>query len=189
MKHLLQYLHQTSSFGLRIAKGHDHRLLAYSDSDWDGDPLDRTSTTGYVVYLCSSPISWSSKKQRSVSRSSTEAEYRAVAATVSETNWLTSLLHELRFRISDIPWIFCDNVSTTYICANPVFHSRMKHIAIDFHFVREQVQNKDIAVQHLHSADQVADMLTKPLPRVSFVKHFSKLGVVDITNLRGRNNG
>ncbi|OIS98988.1 retrovirus-related pol polyprotein from transposon tnt 1-94, partial [Nicotiana attenuata] len=140
--------------------------------------FDRTSTTGYAVYLGSSPISWSSKKQRSVSRSSTEAEYRAVAATVSETNWLRSLLNELHFRISATPQIFCDNVSTTYICANPVYHSRMKHIAIDFHFVREQVQNKEIEVQHLHSADQVADILTKPLPRASFVKQFSKLGVV-----------
>ncbi|XP_070015851.1 uncharacterized protein [Nicotiana sylvestris] len=187
--YLASATHQTSSFGLRIAKERDHRLLAYSDSDWAEDPLDRTSTTGYVVYLDSSPISWSSKKQRSVSRSSTEAEYRVVAATVSETNWLRSLLNELRFHISATPQIFCDNVSTTYICANPVFHSRMKHIAIDFHFVREQVQNKEIEVQHLHSANQVADILTKPLPRASFVKQFSKLGVVDTTNLRGRNNG
>ncbi|KAF3669775.1 hypothetical protein FXO37_08849 [Capsicum annuum] len=90
-------------------------LRPYFHSDWAGDPLDRTSTTGYVCYLGSSPITWSSKKQRFVSRSSTETEYRAIAATVSETNWLTSLLHELRFRISDIPQIFCDNVSTTFV--------------------------------------------------------------------------
>lgn len=113
MKRLLWYLHQTSSFGLRIAKEHDQRLLDYSDSDWDGDPLDRTNTTGYVVYLVNSPVSWSSKKQRFVSRSSTEAEYRAVAAIVSETNWLINLLHELLCHISTTPHIFCDNISTT----------------------------------------------------------------------------
>lgn len=131
MKRLLRYLHQTSSFGIQIAKEHDHRLLAYSNSAWAAHPLDRTSTTGYVVYLGSSPVSWSSKNQRSVSRSSTEEDYRAVAATFSETNWLTILLHKLRFHIFTLPPIFCDNVSTTYICANPVLYSWMKHIAID----------------------------------------------------------
>ncbi|KAK3003506.1 hypothetical protein RJ639_019773 [Escallonia herrerae] len=165
----------------------DNRLLVYSDSDWAGDPTDRTSTTGYVTYLGSTPISWCSKKQRSVSRSSTEAEYRAVAAALAETNWLTNLLRELRFPLKAIPRILCDNVGMTYICENPVFHSKMKHIAIDFHFVRDQVQRKEVEVKHLHSADQVADVLTKPLPRASFSRMFDKLGVADIhTNLRGR---
>ncbi|KAK3007322.1 hypothetical protein RJ639_016738 [Escallonia herrerae] len=147
---------------------YEELLLVYSDSDWAGDPTDRTSTTGYVTYLGSTPISWCSKKQRSVSRSSTEAEYRAVAAALAETNWLTNLLRELRFPLKAIPRILCDNVGTTYICENPVFHSKMKHIAIDFHFVRDQVQRKEVEVKHLHSADQVADVLTKPLPRASF---------------------
>ncbi|KAK2998975.1 hypothetical protein RJ639_024648, partial [Escallonia herrerae] len=152
-----------------------NRLLVYSDSDWAGDPTDRTSTTGYVTYLGSTPISWCSKKQRSVSRSSTEAEYRAVAAALAETNWLTNLLRELRFPLKAIPRILCDNVGTTYICENPVFHSKMKHIAIDFHFVRDQVQRKEVEVKHLHSADQVADVLTKPLPRASF----SRMRIID----------
>ncbi|KAK3004360.1 hypothetical protein RJ639_020191 [Escallonia herrerae] len=166
---------------------YEELLLVYSDSDWAGDPTDRTSTTGYVTYLGSTPISWCSKKQRSVSRSSTEAEYRAVAAALAETNWLTNLLRELRFPLKAIPRILCDNVGTTYICENPVFHSKMKHIAIDFHFVRDQVQRKEVEVKHLHSADQVADVLTKPLPRASFSRMFDKLGVADIhTNLRGR---
>ncbi|KAK2974100.1 hypothetical protein RJ640_020456 [Escallonia rubra] len=187
VKRLLRYLNHTSSFGLRITRESDNRLLVYSDSDWAGDPTDRTSTTGYVTYLGSTPISWCSKKQRSVSRSSTEAEYRAVAAALAETNWLTNLLRELRFHLKAIPRILCDNVGTTYICENPVFHSKMKHIAIDFHFVRDQVQRKEVEVKHLHSADQVADVLTKPLPRASFSRMFDKLGVADIhTNLRGR---
>ncbi|KAK3020284.1 hypothetical protein RJ639_045833 [Escallonia herrerae] len=164
----------------------DNRLLVYSDPDWAGDPTDRTSTTGYVTYLGSTPISWCSKKQRSVSRSSTEAEYRAVAAALAETNWLTNLLRELRFPLKAIPRILCDNVGTTYICENPVFHSKMKHIAIDFHFVRDQVQRKEVEVKHLHSADQVADVLTKPRPRASFCRMLDKLGVANIhTNLRG----
>ncbi|KAJ8766588.1 hypothetical protein K2173_023835 [Erythroxylum novogranatense] len=96
-KRVLRYLQQTSHLGIRIARDGNRQLLAYSDSDWAGDPNDRTSTTGFIVYLGSTPISWSSKKQRSVSRSSTEAEYRAVAAAVSEINWIQNLLSELHF--------------------------------------------------------------------------------------------
>lgn len=189
IKRLLRYLKHTSTLGVQLSRQPTDRLLAYSDSDWAGNPQARTSTTGYVVYLVNSPISWSSKKQKSVSRSSTEAEYRAVAAAVSEVNWLTNLLHELQLSLSAPPTVLCDNVSTTYICANPVFHSRMKHVAIDFHFVREQVQQKALEVRHLHSADQVADVLTKPLPRTAFLRHFHKLGLVPVTpNLRGRIN-
>ncbi|KAH0743292.1 hypothetical protein KY290_031285 [Solanum tuberosum] len=141
---LLRYLRSTISFGVLIANETDRRLLAYSDSDWEGDPHDCISTTGYVIYPVSSPISWSSKKQRSISHSSTEAEYRAVAATVSEINWLTHFLQELQFPLTVVPRVLCDNISTTYICANPVFHSRMKHVAIYFHFVREQVEQNSL---------------------------------------------
>lgn len=84
----------------------------------------------------------------------------------------------------------CDNVSATYICQNPVFHSRMKHVAIDFHLIREQVQNKELVIKYLHAADQVADILTKQLPCASFERNFYKLGVVNVTtNLRGRKRG
>lgn len=87
------------------------------------------------------------------------------------------------------PPVYCDNVSTTYICANPVLHSRMKHVAIDFHFVREQVQRATLNVEHLNALDQVGDILTKPLPRTAFNQNLLKLGLGEHTlNLRGRNN-
>ncbi|KAH0638884.1 hypothetical protein KY285_035470 [Solanum tuberosum] len=188
LKRLLCYLCSTTSFGVLIANEIDRRLLTYSDSDWAGDPHDRTSTTGYVIYLSSSPISWSSKKQCSVSHSFTKAVYRAVAATISETNLLTHLLQELQFPLTVVPRVLCDNISTTYICVNPIFHSRMKHVAIDFHFVREQVESKQLEVAHLHVVD--ADLLTKPLPCALFGNHFSKLAEVNLdANLRGCNNG
>lgn len=110
-----------------------------------------------------------------------EAESRAVAATVSEVNWLTNLLGEFHLSLSASPTIFCDNISTTYICANPVFHNRMKNVAIDFYFVREQVQQKAHEVRHLHSADQVVDVLIKPLPCTTVLRHFHKLGLVPVT--------
>ena len=138
------------------------------------------------VFLGANPISWSSKKQKTVARSSTEAEYRAVASTAAEVNWLQNLLQELRLYSSSPPTIFCDNVGATYLCANPVFHSRMKHIAIDFHFVRDQVAQNRLRVTHVHTSNQLADSLTKPLQRKQFQLHRAKIGIHDGSSiLRG----
>ncbi|KAH0706093.1 hypothetical protein KY289_011169 [Solanum tuberosum] len=103
---------------------------------------------------------------------------------------LTHLLQQLQFPLTVVLRVLCDNISTTYIYANPVFHSHMKHVDIDFNFFREQVERKQLEVAHLHVVDQVADLLTKPLLRTLFGNHFSKLGVVNLdANLRGSNNG
>ncbi|KAM3204796.1 hypothetical protein P3L10_028206 [Capsicum annuum] len=162
-------------------------LFMYSDADWAGDINDKNSTSGYILYLGANPISWSSKKLRTVARSFTEAKYRAVAFALAEVNWIQKLLAELHVHLPDPPIIYCDNVGTTYLCQNPVLHSRMKHIEVDFQFVRDQVQRKHVLVQHLHAADQLADTLTKPLPCLLFNQHLSKLKVIDATfNLRGR---
>lgn len=111
-------------------------MYVYSDADWAGDPNDRTSTSGYLLYFGQSTISWTSKKQKTVARSSTEAEYRAVASAVAETNWVMNLLHELKVPLCRPPIIYCDNIGATYHCQNPVMHSKMKHIEVDFHFVK-----------------------------------------------------
>lgn len=188
VKRLLRYLKSTSTHGLLISRHSGPSLRVYSDSDWAGNLTDRTSTTGYIVYYGTTPISWSSKKQKTVARSSTEAEYRAVATALAESNWITNLLSELRVSLPDKPQILCDNVGATYLCQNPVFHSRMKHIAIDFHFVREQVERKMVEVRHVPSSDQVADSLTKPLPKSLFKSQFSKIAIIDTMSfLRGRN--
>ena len=110
-------------------------------------------------------------------RSSTEAEYRAVANTTSEVTWLCSLLSELQFQLLSPPAIYCDNVGATYLSANPVFHSRMKHLALDFHFVRGNVQSGALRVSHVSTKDQLADALTKPLPRARFKELMDKIGV------------
>ncbi|BBH07387.1 transposable element gene, partial [Prunus dulcis] len=139
LKRLLRYLKGTISFGLHLCRRPSNRLYAFSDADWAGDHDDRKSTTGYVVYLGGNLISWSSRKQRSVSRSSTEAEYRAIAATTSELTWIQSLLRELGIPLPTPPVVSCDNIGAMFYCANPVLHSRMKHIEIDFQFVRDRV--------------------------------------------------
>ncbi|CAA7043636.1 unnamed protein product [Microthlaspi erraticum] len=176
-KRVLRYLAGTLSHGVFLKASNKLTLHAFSDADWAGDTDDYVSTQGYVIYLGNHPISWSSKKQRGVTRSSTEAEYRSVANTASELRWICSLLTEMHISLPSTPVIYCDNIGATYLCANPVFHSRMKHIALDYHFIREQVQSGALRVTHVHTNDQLADSFTKALPRTRYQHHCSKIGV------------
>jgi histone deacetylase 1/2 len=112
------------------------------------------------VYYGPNLISWSAKKQATVSRSSTEAEYKPVANATAEIIWTQSLLRELGVRISQTPCLWCDNMGATYLSANPVFHARAKHIDIDFHFVRERVMKKQLEIRFIRSKDQIADGFT-----------------------------
>lgn len=184
-KRVLRYLAGTISHGILLRNDTPLTVHAYSDADWGGDVDDLTSTAAYIVYLGSSPISWSSKKMRGVARSSTEAEYRAVANTASELSWICSLLSELGIHLPTAPVIYCDNIGATYLCANPVFHSRMKHIALDYHFVRGNIQSGALRVAHVSTKDQLADSLTKPLFRSRFQELNSKIGVTSGSILRG----
>ncbi|KAM1666313.1 hypothetical protein ACFX1X_045967 [Malus domestica] len=187
LKRLLRYLKGTIFHGILFRCSASSRLYAFSDADWAGDRDDRKSTTGYVIYLGGNLISWSSRKQRSVARSSTEAEYRAIASTTVELAWLQSLLHELGVSSMDKPTISCDNIGATFYSVNPVLHSRMKHIELDFQFVRDRVNRGLLQVSHVSTQDQLADVLTKALPRPRFQLLRSKIGVSDGTTvLRGR---
>lgn len=176
-KRVLHYLSGTTSYGLYFRKGNPLSLHAYSDADWAGNATDCVSTNAYIIYLGGHPISWSSKKQKGVARSSTEAEYRAVTNAASELLWVCSLLSELGLKLTAAPIIYCDNVGATYLCANPVFHSIMKHIAIDYHFIRELIQSGKLRVFHVSTKDQLADALTKPLSRATFQYLCNKIEV------------
>lgn len=176
-KRVLRYLAGTYTSGIFLSRHINLSLHAYSDADWAGNKDDYTSTGAYVVFLGQHPISWSAKKQTGVARSSTEAEYRVVSAAASEVRWLYSLLQEVGIKLDTIPTIYCDNIGATYLSANPVFHSRMKHFALDYHFIQEQVQNRTLRVSHVSSKDQLADGLTKPLTRNRFGMLFTKIGI------------
>lgn len=180
VKRILRYLNGTKHMGLLFSPCHNPRLLALCDADWASDPIDRRSTSGFCVFLGSNLISWMSKKQQVVSRSSTEAEYRALALVVAELSWLKSLFHELLFPLSkEPPQIFCDNQSTVSLAANPVLHSRTKHLELDLYFVREKVQRGLVSVTHLSAKEQVADIFTKALPKAQFLSLRSKLNIQD----------
>lgn len=137
LKRVLRYLKGTIHHGLFLNKGSSLDLKAFSDSDWGGASNGGRSTTAYILYLGSNIISWRSARQKSVSRSSTEAEYKALANAAAEVTWVQHLLHDLGLESSKPPTLFCNNTGATYLCANPVYHSRMKHVALDYHFVRE----------------------------------------------------
>ncbi|KAL9241494.1 hypothetical protein vseg_015603 [Gypsophila vaccaria] len=177
LKRLLRFLKGSLHHGIYLHKHNPFDLHAYCDADWAGDRDDYLSTTGYIVFIGQHPVSWSSKKQRALSRSSTEAEFRAIADTTSELLWLKSLLSELNIPVNKPPTIFCDNLGATNYSANPIFHSRMKHLALAFHFVREQVQSRTIRIQHVNGDDQIADTLTKPLAKPRFMLLASKIGL------------
>ena len=110
-------------------------------------------------------VSWSARKQPTVSRSSTEAEYKAIANATAELMWIQSLLKELKISCPPTARIWCDNIGATYLTANPVFHGRVKHVEIDFHFVRERVARKLLDVRVISTNDQIADGFTKALTK------------------------
>ncbi|CAL2232282.1 unnamed protein product [Prunus armeniaca] len=174
VKRILRYLKGTMHHGLTFRKG-SLNLHAFTDADSAGDPNDRRSTTGYVIFLGSNPVSWSSKKQQYVSRSFTEAEYHAMAATTAEIVWLQQLLTDLSFPLAKSPILYYDNLSAMALSTNPILHSCAKHIEVDCHFVREKVTRGEIQLQHVSSSQQVADILTKGLCSPQFNFHCSNL--------------
>ena len=187
MKRLLRYLKHTIFHGVHIKRNTSWTLNTYSDADWAGNMDDRSSTSAYISFLGQNPISWSSKKQKAIARSSTEAEYRSLANAASESIWIQNLLHELGFPLKAPPALLCDNLGATHLSYNPVNHSRMKHIQIDLHFVRDLVQKGTLQVQHVHTTDQLVDLLTKPLSQQRTAVLRSKIGLTDGSPiLRGR---
>jgi histone deacetylase 1/2 len=164
VKRILRYLRGTLSVGHWIQCSKSTMVSAFSDADWAGCVDDRRSTGGFAVFLGSNLISWTARKQATVSRSSTEAEYKSLANATAELMWVQKLLTELKVRHPPAARLWCDNLGAKYLSANPIFHARTKHIEIDFHFVRERVAQRLLDIRFINSDDQLADGFTKPIP-------------------------
>lgn len=186
-KRVLRFLKGTLTKSLFFhTEENENELVAYSDADWGCDPNDRKLMGGFCIYLGGNLVSWSSKKQSVVARSSTESEYRSLAATSTEITWLMSLLRDLKILNLKTPMIWCDNHSAASLAANPVHHRRTKHMEIDVHFVRNKVLNKELEIRFVPSHDQTADIMTKPLGGDRFNYLSSKLNVTERhSRLRG----
>jgi hypothetical protein len=178
IKRILRYVKGTAHLGLQFYTGSSSGLVAYSDADWAGCPDTRKSTSGFCVFFGSNLVSWSSKRQQTVSRSSAEAEYHAVANCVAESVWLRQLLLELHHPATKATVVYCDNISATYMSTNPVQHQRTKHIEIDLHFVRDRVALGEARVVHIPTSSQFADIFTKGLPTTVFQDFRSSLNIV-----------
>lgn len=178
MKRVLRYLKGTLDQKLTYDRNiSENALYGYVDADWGSDKQDRKSTTGYVYYIYGCLCVWSSKKQGSVSLSSTEAEYVALSEACTEVIWIKRILQEMGLKISNAIEIFEDNQSCINLTKNAVLHKRTKHIDIRHNFVRDLVEEKEVIVKYIQSEHQVADLMTKALSRSRFEKLVGKLGL------------
>jgi hypothetical protein len=142
VKSTLRYVRCTIHLGLKLVRSKPTLVSAFSDANCAENVDDRKSTGGFVVFFGSNLVSWSARKQRIVSHSSTEAEYKSLVDATIEVIWVQVLLHELEISQPQAACPWCDNIGATYLTTNPVFHARMKHVEIDYHFVREHIANK-----------------------------------------------
>nr|KYP41264.1 Copia protein [Cajanus cajan] len=176
---LLRYLKHTAGQGILFKANSDTRLHAYVDADWGTCSDSRRSTTGFCVFLGNSLVSWKAKRQTTVSKSSAEAEYQALASVASEIIWLKNLLTDFQVSTTHAA-VYCDNKAAIHIASNPIFHERTKHLEIDLHFVREQVTRGVLKLFHVRKFHQLADVFTKALPRNAFLSILSKMGIDNI---------
>lgn len=174
---ILRYVRGMLDLGLHIQPSAATEPVVYSDADWVGCPDTRRSTLGYAVFLGDNLVSWSSKRQVTVSHSSVDAKYRAVANAVAKVAWLRQLLHELHSPPPKATLVYCDNVSAVYLSSNPMQHQQTKHIKINLHFVCKKVAVGAIRVLHVPTSSQYADIFTMGLPSPIFSKFRSSLNV------------
>ena len=182
VERILRYLREAPGQGIWMGCNRSTEIVGYCDADWAGDRVDRRSTTGYCTFIGGNLVTWKSKKQKIVSCSSAEAEYRAMRKLTSELIWIRNLLHDLGIETSSPITMHCDNQAAIHIASNSVFHERTKHIEVDCHKVRQAVEQRIILPCYTRSEDQLADIFTKAASiKVCEFIH-PKLGLVDLSS-------
>jgi hypothetical protein len=177
---ILRYLKSSPGKGILFTKGHNLDVNGYTDVDWAGSIQDRRSTSGYFTFVGGNLVTWRSKKQEVVARSSAEAEYRGMAKAICELLWIRNLMIDLHIKPVNPMKLYCDNKAACDIAHNPVQHDRTKHVEVDRHFIKEKLEEKLIEVPHVRSQDQLADILTKALSNHAFSTILSEIGMSDI---------
>ena len=169
VKWILRYIQGTVDIGLKFEKDRNvgKHLVGYVDSDYAGDLDKRRSTTGYVFTIAGGPVSWRSTLQSTVALSTTEPEYMAVTEAFKEAIWLHGLVEDLGIVQKQVE-VFCDSQSAICLAKNQVYHGRTKHIDVRFHFIREIVDEGNILLQKIRTADNPVDMLTKMVTGIKF---------------------
>nr|KYP63254.1 Retrovirus-related Pol polyprotein from transposon TNT 1-94 [Cajanus cajan] len=174
---VLRYIKGNPGQGLLLSSTCDLHLRAYCDSHWARFPVTRRSIIGYFITLGQSSVSWKSKKQPTISRSSAKAKYRSMAVATLELLWIKALLQDIGVPHSMPMKLYYDSQSAIHIASNLVFQERTKLIELDCHFVREHVMAKTISTEHIQTSSQPADLLTKTLGKKQFEFLLSKLGI------------
>ncbi|KAI0494420.1 hypothetical protein KFK09_024554 [Dendrobium nobile] len=174
LKRLLRYIHGMQYFG-----------IPFSDANWARDLVSRKSTSGFCSFLGTTLISRTVKKQHTVARSSTESEYRALAAATADLIWLLRILADFQVPLDKPTDLYCDNTSYIALANNLVYHARKKQIEIDHRFIRDHIQNKNIRLLPLSTIDQITDIFTKPLSTPRFLQLRLKLTVAEDPSVCG----
>lgn len=177
----LGYLKATSEDCLDLSKVDDLKITCYSDASYADNLEDRTSTSGYIVYLGSSPISWKTAKQNFVSLSTMESEFVALTEASKELSWFTRMLDECKAKSllsnNDLfsAILKCDNEAAIFYANSPIENSRTKHISVKYHFVRDLISDKIFKLEHVRSKDNLADIFTKAPTKNDLYKFKSKI--------------
>lgn len=177
---ILRYLKYAPGRGLMFCKNNHLNVEGYTDADWAGSLSDRKSTSGYFTFVGGNLVTWRSKKQKVVALSSAEAEFRGMSKGLCELLWLKRLLTEIGVEPKMEMKLFCDNKAAIEISHNPVQHDRTKHIEVDRHFIKQNLEEKIIKFPFVRSEDQLADMLTKAVSSKVFHNSLDKLGIRNI---------
>ncbi|CAH9070189.1 unnamed protein product [Cuscuta europaea] len=177
---ILRYLKSCPGKGLFFKKGNNRTIEAFTDADYAGSISDRRFTSGYCTYVWGNLVTWRSKKQNVVARSSVESEFRAMANGICELLWIKRVITELKMEIELPMKLYCDNKADISIAHNHVLHDRTKHIEVDRHFIKEKIEAGIICTPFVSTKDQTADIFTKGLFRPIFELLISKLGMYGI---------